>query len=124
MSQNISSGILSIFADGQAFNAMAEATYDVSEVEVEVVRGVDGYHSERHTPMTSFIQVKISDSGDLSTQALTGKRFDVVQMNLQNGKRIKINKAVVTSRSEVDAIEGTLTVRFEGTAAPDEELAS
>lgn len=124
MSQNISSGILSIVADGVPFNVMADVKYDVSETEIEVVSGVDRHKSERHKPVTPFIEATISDSGDLSTQALTGARFDVVQANLQNGKVIKINKAIVTSRSEVNAIDGTLVVRFEGTTTPDEELAS
>ena len=124
MSENISSGILTIFADGQAFNAMADAKYDVSEVEIEVVSGIDKHRSERHTPVTPFIEVTISDSGDLSTQALIGKRFDVVQMTLLNGKLIKINRAIVTGRLEVNAVDGTLVVKFEGTTTPDEELAS
>ena len=124
MTQNISSGTLSLFADGKPLNALGEAKYDLSLVDVEVVRGVDGHFSERHTPVVPMIECKISDSGDLSTATLTGSRFDVVIFTLLNGKRIKVNKAIVTSRSEVDAIEGTLVVKFEGTTDPDEELAS
>lgn len=124
MSENISSGILSVFADNIVFNAEGEAKYDMSQVEIEVIRGIDGHYSERHTPVASWLEVRISDSGDLSTATLTGKRFDVVQFNLLNGKVVKVNKAIVVSRSEVDAILGTLTVRFVGTTDPDEELTS
>ena len=96
----------------------------MSTVEIEVIRGVDGHHSERHTPMTSFIEVKVSDSGDLDTGSLSGKRFDVVQAELLNGKSVKLNKAIQVNRVEVDAVEGSLVLRFEGTTEPDEELGS
>ena len=123
MSQNISSGILSLFGDGKVFNAMAEAKYDFSPVEIEVVKGIDNHYSERHTPVTEMMEVKISDSGDLATAALTGTRFDVAQMNLLNGKVLKLNKAIIAGRAEVDAVEGTLVLKIFGTTTPDEELA-
>ena len=123
MSENISSGIIKLFADNTVFNILGEVKYSMSTVEIEVVRGVDGHHSERHTPVTPFIEVKVSDSGDLDTGSLSGKRFEVVQGDLLNGKKPKLNKAIQVNRVEVDAVEGSLVLRFEGTTEPDEELA-
>ena len=124
MSQNISSGLLSLVAGGQVFNAMGDFTYSTARTEIEVVTGVDRHASERHTPVTPFIEGTISDSGDLDTGALVGARYDAVQLGLQNGKKVTINNAIQVSRAEVNAIDGTLSVRFEGTTAADEDLAS
>jgi hypothetical protein len=124
MSKNISSGLLSLLADGKALNAMGDFTYSTARTEIEIVTGVDRHGSERHTPVTPFIEGTISDSGDLDTRTLHGARFDAVQLQLLNGKTIKINKAVQVSRIEVNAIEGTFSVRFEGTTEPDEDIAS
>ena len=121
MSQDISSGILSVFGDGKVFNVLAEAKYDLSLVEIEVIRGINGHYSERHKPVPPMIAVKISDQGSLATSALTGARFDVVQMNLLNGKTVKLNKAIIVSRTEVDADAGELNIIYMGTADPDEE---
>ena len=124
MSENISSGIIKLFADNTVFDLLGEVKYSMSTVEIEVIRGVDGHHSERHTPMTAFIEVKVSDSGNLDTGSLSGKRFDVVQAELLNGKSVKLNKAIQVNRVEVDAVEGSLVLRFEGTTEPDEETTS
>jgi len=124
MSQDISSGILSVFNDGEVRNALAEAKYDLSLVNVEVVRGINGHYSERHTPMPPMMSVKISDQGSLAQSSLAGARFDVVQMNLLNGKIIKLNKAIITGPIEVDADEGSMTITYKGTADPDEETTS
>ncbi len=124
MSQNISSGLLSLVAGSTVLNAVGDFTYSTARTQIEVVTGVDRHASERHTPVTPFIQGTISDTGDLDTRSLEGARFDTVQLSLQNGKKIKINKAIQVNRIEVNAIEGTMEVRFEGTAAPDEDLAS
>ena len=121
MSQDVSSGILSLFGDGVVVNAKAEAKYDLSLVNVEVARGINGHYSEQHTPVAPMISVKISDQGSLAQSLLAGKRFDVVQMNLLNGKFIKLNKAVITGPIEVDADAGEMTLTFKGTADPDEE---
>jgi len=124
MSQNISSGLLSLVAGSTVLNAVGDFTYSTARTQIEVVTGVDRHASERHTPVTPFVQGTISDTGDLDTRSLEGARFDTVQLSLQNGKKIKINKAIQVNRIEVNAIEGTMEVRFEGTAAPDEDLAS
>ena len=94
MSENISSGLLSLVAGGQVLNAMGDFTYSTARTEIEVVTGVDRHASERHTPVTPFIEGTISDSGDLDTGALVGARFDTVQLGLLNGKSIKINNAI------------------------------
>lgn len=124
MTQNISAGLSTLVGDSLAFNALENFTYSTATVKVEIVRGTDGHFSERHTPVTPFIQGTISDSGDLDTGKLSGKRFDVVQLSLLNVKKIKLNKAVQVMATEPNADLGTLEVRFEGTAAPDEDLAS
>lgn len=124
MSQNISSGILSLVAGSTVLNAMGDFTYSTARTEIEVVTGVDRHASERHTPVTPYIEGTISDSGDLDTRTLHGARFDTVQLGLQNGKSVKINNAIQVSRIEVNAIEGTFSVRFEGTTEADEDLAS
>jgi hypothetical protein len=124
MSENISSGIVSLFGDGEVFNVLADVKYSMATVKVTVVRGVNGHYSERHEPMTPYIELTISDSGDLDTGNLSGRRFDVIQLPLLNGKTPKLNKAIQVNQVEVDAIEGSTTVRFEGTADPDEDLAS
>lgn len=121
MSQDISSGIVSAFADGEVINAKAEVKYDLSLVVVEVSRGVNGHYSEKHVPKAPMISMKISDQGKLAQSALAGKRYDVIQVALLNGKVIKLNKAVITGDIEVDADEGEMTVVYTGTADPDEE---
>jgi len=121
MSQDISSGILSVFNDGVVVNALAEAKYDLSLVNVDVVRGINGHYAERHTPVAPMMSVKISDQGSLAQSALAGKRFDVVQFSLLNGKFIKLNKAIITGPIEVDADEGSMSLTYKGTADPDEE---
>jgi hypothetical protein len=124
MGQNISSGLLSLLANGKPLNAMGDFTYSTARTEIEIMTGVDRHASERHTPVTPFIEGTISDSGDLDTRTLHGARFDAVQLQLLNGKTIKINKATQVSRIEVNAIDGTFTVRFEGTTEADEDIAT
>jgi hypothetical protein len=124
MSQNISSGLLSLLVDGRALNAMGDFTYSTARTEIEIMTGVDRHASERHTPVTPFIEGTVSDAGDLDTRTLHGARYDAVQLRLLNGKSIKINKATQVSRIEVNAIDGTFSVRFEGTTAADEDVAT
>ncbi len=121
MSQDISSGILQAFGDGDVVNAKAEAKYDLSLVNVDVTRGINGHYSEQHTPVAPMMSVKISDQGSLAQSLLAGKRFDVFQFTLLNGKAIKLNKAVITGPIEVDADAGEMTLTIKGTADPDEE---
>jgi len=123
MGQNVSAGTLSLFADGQALRAMGDFTYSTAETEVEVRNGVDRHKAEIHTPVTPFIAGTLSDSGDLDTRTLHAARFDTVQLKLLNGKSVKMNKAIQITRIEVDAINGTFPVKFEGTIAPDEDIA-
>ncbi len=124
MSQNLSAGILSIVADGEIFNARGDFEYSTAQTEIENQAGVDRHIFEQHTPMVPYIAGNISDSGDLDTANLSGRRFDSVQLQLLNGKKITLNKAVQVSRSVVNAQTGIIPVRFEGTTTPDEDLAS
>ncbi len=121
MSQNISSGILQIFEDGNVVEAFAEAKYDLSLVNVEVERGINGHYKEQHSPVPPMFSVKISDQGKLAQAQLAGKRFNLVQMNLLNGKFLKLHKAIITGAIEVDADAGTMVITYKGTADPDEE---
>lgn len=107
-------GVANVFADGRSLPIRGNLTVSPDPSENQVVAGMDGVHGYNERPRAPFIQ------GDFSTKANVNLR-DVARMTnvtvtaeLANGKTFVLVNATRTTPSEINASEGSFTIRWEG----------
>ena len=117
------SGTVSIQANGQVINVKGSVTYSTHTESVETFRGVDGHSGSKFTPANPFVEVAVSDSSDINTQAFQNLQDVTVVVNQRNGKIVTFSECTQVNQVEVDAIEGEFTLRFEAKNATEQATA-
>jgi hypothetical protein len=113
-------GIATLYVDGATFQVRGDFTYRAHTINRETVTGVDAVHGFKESPTAGFIAASISDLGSL-TQAQLNKMVDVtVVAELNNGKRVTGRNMWQVGELETNAVEGQLTVRWEGAEVIEE----
>ena len=112
-------GTVYLRIDGQQYRARSEIKVSATNIEREGVIGQDGVHGYIERPALCFIEGKITDSFDLSTQLLAQMCNNTVTIELLNGKTYVLRNAWCTKATPVDTTDGSIEFRFEGRAAEE-----
>ena len=121
--KRIIGGTAQVRVDGETLDVMGDVTYSPVVEEREIRRGVDGHYSPKVTPVVPFIEIKVSDASNLNVKKLASAENVGVSLKLRNGKLFTLADADQVNRVEVDAIDTSFTLRYEGKADPVETLA-
>ena len=124
MPGKIIGGTAVVRVGGKSVDVMGNIKHSFDLEEKEIRRGVDGHFNVKVTPVTPFIEIEVSDSSLLNVQELSDAENVSVTIEKRNGKLETLVDADQVNRVEVDDIESTFTLRFEGKAKPVETLGS
>lgn len=114
-------GVLYFDVDGERFAVRGNVTYSIGDNEKESVvgqgQGADKYHGYKENPMAPFIQMDVTDLQGTEVNTLQNARGVKCTLGLGNGNVLTLTNATQINQIEVDAIEGQMTIRFEGSQA-------
>ena len=110
---NYLAGTASINADGQNFALVGDFTYKLSGLARETIKGVDGIHGFKATPMEGEIKAKIRNMGSLSVAALGAMEDVTVIVQMANTKVVVGRNMWVTEQPPVDGVEATVDITWQ-----------
>lgn len=106
-------GISSITIDGSSYPLVDGLTWSPSTVSRETMSGIDSVHGYKELPVPGFIEGTVRDIG-VRVEDFSAMTSSTVVATQANGKVIVGSLMWCVSALEVNAVEGTVTVRFEG----------
>lgn len=107
-------GTAYIKADGKQFSLGGTLTVSIDENDREGISGLSGVAGFKETPRVPFIEGDFLTTDELSVTELR-KMIDVtVTAELANGRTYVLRNAWCAKAVEINASEGTASVRFEG----------
>lgn len=112
-------GLESLQVNGVTHDVVGTCTYQTSgktRTPKVLQNGTVVYTITRREP---YIEVELSDAGQLDVAALDDLEDATVIARLVNGKSIVCTKAKTTGENPTNAQEGTLTRRFTGQACEE-----
>jgi hypothetical protein len=112
-------GTVYLRVDGRQYRARAEIKVSTASFEREAVIGQDGVHGYIERRAVCYIEGKMTDSPDLSTEQLEAMCNVTVTIELLNGKTYVLRNAWNTKAGPLDTTDGSLEFRFEGRAAEE-----
>ena len=79
----------------------------------ETITGVNAIHY-KETVVAAFIEIDVFNR-EINLQKLEDNDSLTIQLEMNNGRRGLLRDAVLAGEHAVDGIEGTVSLRFEGT---------
>ncbi|MCI1794976.1 MAG: phage tail tube protein [Acetobacter lovaniensis] len=122
MSNMRRSGVAAGFIDGVPYDII-ETRYSPTKVVRETLKGQNGIHGFSEMPQQGRIVMSIRDAGGMSVADFSDMSDNEVQLSLANGKTVGGAGMWCTEAVEVNTVEATMEVTFEG-ASVTETLAS
>lgn len=113
-------GIIYIKVDGVQYQAKGSWTYNLGEEKREGVVGSDGVHGYKELPQIPFVEGVITDSGEISSQALLKLSGVTVTLELANDKVIVWRNAWFAGDGNITTEEGEIAARFESKSKGEE----
>ena len=107
-------GVCYVKADGQQYTLGGSCTVSPSSVEREGVVGLSGPAGYKETPRIPFVEIEVVTTPDLSIEAVDKITDATVTAELANGKTYVLRGAWSKAAVEINAADGTTTIRFEG----------
>ncbi|MBP0492168.1 phage tail tube protein [Pararoseomonas indoligenes] len=107
-------GIGAAFVDGLAFDLRADPMWKVSTRTRTTVAGMDRIHGYSETISPGFISFTLSDRDNITVGDFENMTNSSVSLELASGKRVSGTGMWTVESQEVNATEGTFSVRFEG----------
>ena len=107
-------GIFSLNIDGQEYDVAEGVTYILSKFKRETKVGISGVQGYKETPVAGQIKAKITDSQGFLATSFSNMTSSSVIGHAANGKTVTGTAMWTTEVIEVDPIEGTFEVTFEG----------
>ena len=107
-------GVAFLKVDGEQFALRGSLTISIDGFERTGVAGMDGVHGYTEVPRIPFIEGDFSDIRGLSLARLSQICNSTVTAETLNGKTYLLRNAWTSAARELDAAEGSVTVRFEG----------
>ncbi|HEV7286021.1 MAG TPA: phage tail tube protein [Kaistia sp.] len=107
-------GVCYLKVDGAQYALRGGLTVSIDSVEREGVAGMDGVHGYIERPRVPFITADLTDTAGLSLDALQRITAATVTVELANGKVYLLREAWTAEAREINAVDGTVSVRFEG----------
>lgn len=116
------SGVAAGFVNGVPYDII-ETRYSPSKSVRETLKGQNGIHGFSEMPQQGRIVMSIRDAGGMSVADFSDMSDVEVQLSLANGKTVGGAGMWCTEAVEVNTVEATMEVTFEG-ASVTETLAS
>lgn len=110
-------GTVFVTVDGTTITVGARVRYSVATVTRETKSGLSGVYGWKETPRAPFIEAEIIDRGSTAIGVFANQTNVTVKAELINGKTVIVYNAHTTEPTEIDAAEGTGTVKWEGPSA-------
>lgn len=115
MPSNKVGGIAYVKIDENQYPLRGNLKYAPGKRERESVVGQDGeVHGIKEMGKAPFIEMDVTDRGDISIEQLQDITDGTVTAELNNGKVFVLKNAAVMNQIENDTAEGQFTLRFEG----------
>jgi len=107
-------GVAYIKVDGEQWALRGNLTISPMAFARTPIAGMDGIHGYSQAPQTPYIEADISDLGGLALKRLETFCNVTVTVELLNGKVYVLANAWVQGPLELNGVDGTVTVRFDG----------
>ena len=107
-------GIASFTIEGAGYQLVSDLGYSTSTRERESQMGMDGYHgySEKYVP--GMMKMKVRDSSAVDTSTFNDMTNVTVVALTSNGKGVSGQNMVCMKAVEVNTMDGTFELTFEG----------
>lgn len=115
-------GTCKVRADSIKLDLGGTVTVSPLSVMREGVSGLGGPVGYKETPRIPFIEVEVITSSSFSLEAVGAITDATVQADLANNKSYILRQAWLAGEPDINAAEGTTTLRFEGVSC--DEVAS
>lgn len=116
-------GVTSMAIDGTSYDLVGDVTWSPSDRKRTTLTGLDRVHGYQEIIVPGFIAAKLRDNGARAALTFQNMTSVTVQLLLANGKTITGSGMWNVEAVEVEAMEATFAVRFEGPAI-GEDLAT
>lgn len=113
------SGMLQFAIDGVLYQASGDWTVNLGLPKREMMLSTDGVAGYKETPQVPFIAGEIIDSADLSAKTLLGATGITAYLTAGNGKVYALRDGVQTDDGVINATEGKIPVKFEGSSCEE-----
>ena len=107
-------GILSFVVDGVQLEVEGSFTFNTQAFMRTSVVGVTGFAGHKREGVIPFFEGVCFYKKDVSVTALSALENITAQLDLYNEKKLVLEGAAQVGEIEVDAVEGTFTLRLEG----------
>ena len=108
-------GVASATVDGNDVDIAGDAKYSAAVIKQEILSGQSGaYQGVKIVPKNGFIAFKARRGGPFTARDYSQMRNVTVILVLADGTTVQGSNLVQTEEVEVDTMEGTLDVKFEG----------
>lgn len=107
-------GTAFIKVDGVQYDLRGNFKVMPATTENTGVAGADGVHGYTQKYVVPSIEADLTDTGGLSITTIYGLTNSTVTLELVNGKVYVLNQAWYSGPTNLNAVEGTLPVKFEG----------
>lgn len=114
VNQGLLAGTANFSVDGVSYNLQGELKWSPGTVSRETLTGMDGVHGFKETPRAPSISATLRDSGGLTVADFNAMRGVNLVISLANGKIVIGSNMWTIEAQEVDSVEGTFEVKFEG----------
>ena len=112
--KNRIAGVRTVSVDDQLpITVAGQWTVDPCKVEREGLVGAGGVAGYKESPVVPFIEGEVFSIRGTSIEALQAITDATIQCELANGNSYVFHEAWSAGRNPINAIEGTISVRFE-----------
>ena len=112
-------GVATVTVDGDALDILGTLTVSPFSVVREGVVGLGGVMGYKEMPRVPYIEVEVATTDGTKFATLEGITNATVNADLANGKKYVLTEAWIAGEPDVNAAEGTTTLRFEGKACKE-----
>lgn len=112
-------GIIALKIDGDLAKAKGAFTYNLGMPKRDAIVGADVVHGYKEVVQIPMIEGEITDTREMSLEALLLTDEATITLELANGKVIVLRSAWYAGEGTGNTEEGNIAVRFEGLSAEE-----
>ena len=112
-------GVAYLKVDGTQYALKGNLTISPDMFARTGVAGMDGVHGYTEQPRVPEITADLSDLGGMSLQQLRAVCNSTVTIELRTGKTYILRNAWTADATELNGVEGSATVKWQGMAAEE-----
>lgn len=112
--QQLLAGTANVTINGVAYLLQGDLSWSPTQNKQESLTGMDGYHGVKQTPVAPFMEFTLRDTGEITVGDFDGLRNATVVAQLANGKTVIGRTMAAIDTQDVNSVEATFKLRFEG----------